>query len=143
MTVRLTPQRIREIFNAMGRDTLDLVDELYAPDVTFVDPFHTVHGRRALRDYYAAMYARVRSIRFDFHGETQAGDELVLYWTMTFVHPRIGGGRPVAVEGCTRLVTGPGGQVVLHRDYFDAGALLYEHLPLLGRLIRFIRGQVG
>lgn len=135
--------RVREIFNAMGRDTLHLCDELYAEGVVFIDPFHRIEGRAALRDYYARMYANVQAIRFDFTGETCGEREAVLYWTMTYRHARIGGGRPVAVEGCSRLVFDEQGKVLLHRDYFDAGAMLYEHLPLLGRGIRFIRERVG
>jgi limonene-1,2-epoxide hydrolase len=135
--------RVREIFNAMGRDTLHLCDEFYAQDVVFIDPFHRIEGRAALRDYYARMYENVQAIRFDFSGETCGEGEAVLYWTMTYRHPRIGGGKPVAVEGCSRLVFDEEGRVLLHRDYFDAGAMLYEHLPLLGRGIRFIRERVG
>lgn len=142
MAGRISPDRIREIFTLMGRDTLHLVDEFYSPDVEFIDPFHRVAGREALRAYYAKMYANVQEIRWSFRGETAGADELVLYWTMTYRHPRLAGGRPVSLEGCTRLVYGDDGRIRLHRDYFDAGALLYEHVPLLGRVVRFIRERV-
>ncbi len=142
MENRFDADRVRAIFNAMGRDTLHLVDELYAPGVVFVDPFHRVEGSSALREYYRNMYANVQSIRFDFDGETRAVDELVLYWQMTYSHRRIAGGAPVTVPGCSRLVFDAAGKVVLHRDYFDAGNLLYENLPVLGGLVRFIKGRV-
>lgn len=139
MSERISVERIRAIFNEMNRDTTHLVDELYEPGIRFVDPFHRIDGRDALRAYYARMYANVQSIRFDFSGETVGGGEAVLYWTMTYRHPRLEGGRQIALEGCSRVVYGDTGRIVLHRDYFDAGALLYEHIPLLGRAIRFIR----
>lgn len=142
MKQRISHERIRTIFNAMGRDTLHLVEELYAPHVVFIDPFHRIEGRQALRDYYARMYANVAAIRFDFSGETAGADDLVLYWTMTYRHPRLAGGKAISLEGCSRLVFGADGQVTMHRDFFDAGALLYEHIPLLGRGIRFIRERV-
>ncbi|HCW90926.1 MAG TPA: transcriptional regulator, partial [Marinobacter sp.] len=34
-----------------------------------------------------------------------------------------------------------GQRIGYHRDYFDAGQLLYENVPVLGRMIRWIRGQ--
>lgn len=143
---RIGDARVQEIFNAMNARTLHLVDELYAADVRFVDPFHVVEGREPLRDYYRRMYANVRSIRFDFSGSLSTPAELVLYWTMTFRHPRLRGGEAVSLEGCTRLCFATEGtdigKVVLHRDYFDAGALLYEHVPVLGAAIRFLRGRV-
>ena len=135
-------ERVRTIFNAMGAQTLHLVDTFYAPGVVFIDPFHRVEGRDALRDYYRRLYANVQSIHFAFEGETASVNELVLYWTMTCRHPRIAGGAPVSLPGCSRLVFDGQGLVELHRDYFDAGALLYEHLPLLGRVVRYIRERV-
>jgi hypothetical protein len=33
--------------------------------------------------------------------------------------------------------------VYLHRDYFDAGALLYEHLPVLGTLIGWLKRRLA
>jgi hypothetical protein len=33
--------------------------------------------------------------------------------------------------------------VCLHRDYFDLGAMLYEQLPLLGAVVRTLKGRLG
>lgn len=143
MTAIIDSARVRTIFNTLDRNNLQLVDELYDERVEFVDPFHTIRGREALRAYYAGMYANVQQIRFDFSGETATADELVLYWRMTYRHPRVGGGKEISVAGCTRLRFGANGKVTLHRDYFDAGEMLYEHLPLVGRVVRAIRERVG
>jgi len=32
--------------------------------------------------------------------------------------------------------------VTYHRDYFDLGALIYERVPVLGGLIRGIKGRM-
>lgn len=142
MPARIPPERIRELFNAMARETTHLVDELYEADVRFDDPFHRIDGREALRAYYARMYAGVLGIRFDFSDETVGADDLVLYWTMRYRHARLRGGAEISLEGCSRLVYGETGRIARHRDYFDAGALLYEHVPLLGRAVRLIRERV-
>ncbi len=34
-------------------------------------------------------------------------------------------------------------KVYRHRDYFDAGAMLYEHLPVLGRVVSWLKRRVG
>ena len=41
-------------------------------------------------------------------------------------------------SGISRLTIAEG-RVLHHRDYFDAGELLYENLPLLGSAIRLVR----
>jgi hypothetical protein len=33
--------------------------------------------------------------------------------------------------------------VYYHRDYYDAGSMLYEHIPLMGYAIRKIKKKVG
>ena len=35
------------------------------------------------------------------------------------------------------------GKVERHRDYFDAGALLYQHVPLLGSAIRWLQRRLA
>ena len=62
---------------------------------------------------------------------------------MTFSHPRLAAGQPVRVEGAPRLEFDDADKVCLHRDYFDLGAMLYEQLPLLGALVRTIKGRLG
>jgi len=34
------------------------------------------------------------------------------------------------------------GKVISHRDYFDLGEMLYEHIPLLGGVIKSIVGEI-
>lgn len=34
-------------------------------------------------------------------------------------------------------------KVYRHRDYFDAGSLIYEHLPVLGRAIAWLKRRMG
>lgn len=48
--------------------------------------------------------------------------------------------RPIVVVGCSHLRFH---SLVAHqRDYFDAGALIYENIPLLGAIVRRIKGLV-
>ena len=35
------------------------------------------------------------------------------------------------------------GKIYYHRDYFDMGAMVYEQLPLLGRIVRKIKQRLG
>jgi len=34
-------------------------------------------------------------------------------------------------------------KVYRHRDYFDAGAMLYEHLPVVGRVVSWLKRRIG
>ncbi|WP_228141680.1 hypothetical protein [Marinobacter sp. X15-166B] len=63
-------------------------------------------------------------------------------WVMHLRHKRIRGGAEIKVDGISQLRIVDGG-ITLHRDYFDAGQLLYENLPVLGGAVRWLRKQVA
>ena len=129
-------------FTALNKDNLDLLGELYSDDLLFRDPLHEVHGLTAVRRYFAELYANVEALHFEFHGFDQVAEgEGYLRWNMRFRHPRLAGGQVIEVPGCSHLMWHD--KVYRHRDYFDAGALLYEHVPLLGRVIHWLKRRMG
>ena len=135
--------RFVALYQQLNRDELHRLPEVYASEVIFTDPAHRIEGLAALTDYFSALYQRLAYCRFVITSQMQQGRQAWLGWTMTFSHPRLRGGAPVMVEGATRLEFNEAGKVCLHRDYFDMGAMLYEQLPLIGPLVRTIKGRLG
>ena len=132
--------RFLQVYQELRHDTLQLLDEVYAQDIVFQDPLHRVEGLAELRRYFERMYQGVEEIRFDFGSVLQSGDEAMLTWTMHLRHRRLRPGEALELPGATHLRWA--GKVHYHRDYFDAGALLYERLPVLGGVVRAIRRRV-
>ena len=129
-------------FVHIDRDNLSLLDELYHEDILFTDPLHRIRGLSALHRYFRAMYDRVEDLHFDFQGQDLVREgEGYLRWCMSYRHPSLAGGRPVSVEGCSHLRWEH--KVHWHRDYFDAGALLYEHVPVLGGAIGWLKRRLA
>ncbi len=130
-------------FASLDRNNLERLAELYQPDVHFTDPLHDLHGLAALTDYCANLYSNLSSVRFDFSQCSAIDDEqALLCWTLYYRHPRLAGGREVSVPGVSQ-VWFRDGKVFRHRDHYDAGALLYEHIPLLGSLIRLLKRRLA
>jgi hypothetical protein len=59
-------------------------------------------------------------------------------WEFRFATKRFARGAQ-CIEGATHIVFDAGGAVLLHRDYWDAAEELYEKLPLLGTLMRWLK----
>lgn len=135
--------RFVALYQQLDRQQLHRLSEVYADEVIFIDPAHRIEGLAALTDYFAALYQRLAYCRVVITSQLQQGRQAWLGWTMTFSHPGLRGGAPVTVEGATRLEFDEMGKVCLHRDYFDLGAMLYEQLPLLGSVVRTIKGRLG
>jgi limonene-1,2-epoxide hydrolase len=129
---------ISAFFNAFNKDNIDLADHFYAADIVFEDPIVKINGLSDLKKYYAGMYKNVISIRFEFHDVITEGDRQVGIWTMHLRAKNLNGGEEVAVKGTSHVVY-KDGKAVYHRDYFDMGAFLYEHIPVLGTVIRKLK----
>lgn len=135
-------RRFAQTFAGLDRNNLERLDDLYSNDVHFTDPLHEVRGLPQMRVYFAELYARIDDLHFDFHGFDQVGEgEGYLRWSMSYRHPRLDSGRLIRVDGCSHLLWRD--KVYRHRDYFDAGALLYEHLPVLGQAIRWLKRRLA
>jgi hypothetical protein len=129
-------------FAALDKHTLDRLNTLYTDDVLFTDPLHQIRGINDMQRYFGELYANVRHLHFDFYAfDEVAPGNGYLRWTMSYSHPRLANGRTIRVDGCSHLLWRD--KVYQHRDYFDAGALLYEHLPVMGRLIAWLKRRLG
>lgn len=132
---------VATLFESLHPDRLDGIDALYARDASFKDPFNDVRGHAAIRRIFEHMFQQVAEPRFQVDSGAVEGDLAFLAWTMRF--RRHGRGQPEQrIRGCTALRFDAEGRVVHHRDYWDAAEELYEKLPLLGSLMRWLKRRM-
>lgn len=136
-------QDFAERFSRLNAQTLSQLDALYHPQVQFRDPLHEINGLDNLHRYFEQLYSNVTQLAFEFSRYDQVAEgKGYLTWTMSYRHPRLASGRRIDVEGCSQIFW-QDQLVYSHRDYFDAGALLYEHLPVMGRMIHWLKGRLA
>jgi hypothetical protein len=137
-------ESFKQLYNTLNRDTvaIELLKQVYADDIQFEDCFHNIKGIESLFEYFDNLYENVDFIDFDFENEWLKDDSCMLTWTMSYQHPKLNSGKLIAVQGASRLEFKQG-KVISHRDYFDGGALLYEHIPLLNRVIFFLKNRLA
>jgi len=136
-------EKFCSVYRELNKDNLDMLELIYHPDIRFIDPVHEITGLNRMKSYFASLYQNVNSIRFEFTSRIQQDDNIALEWLMSIAHPRLNRGRMFMVNGMSRLHTTDSGLVDLHRDYFDLGAMLYEHLPLLGTVVINLKRRLG
>jgi predicted ester cyclase len=142
MSHALWLQRFVNLYSSLGTDNFTQLKEVYHPDVMFRDPMHQVMGLNALIDYFEHVYQKVDSCTFTIEHVVATDDEAAVYWRMTYRHKQLNRHQPITVEGHSQLRL-LDGLVGYHRDYLDVGAMVYEHIPLLGRVIRLIKQRAG
>ncbi|MGM0631851.1 MAG: nuclear transport factor 2 family protein [Pseudomonadota bacterium] len=128
-------------FYSSGKPDMDALARLYTEDVEFCDPVHTLHGRLALRRYLCDLYANATSVRFEYTEEHVTEDGASIAWWMRMVHPRLARGQEIQVRGMTMVRFSD--RIFYQEDFYDLGHLLYQHIPLLGRIIRYINGRLS
>lgn len=137
-------ERILHIFKNLRHETMGLLTDFYHPEVEFQDPLGAINGLPALHDYYRQMYEGVQSIDFTFTDEVVQGDHHVVMWIMRVQAKKLNGGKPVEVTGNSSIIfDGATDQAIYHRDYFDMGAFIYEHVPVLGWAIDKIKRRLS
>lgn len=71
------------------------------------------------------------------------GQQCFLTWEFRFYFKEFQRGQEQVIRGASHLVLSAAGRVTLHRDYWDAAEELYEKLPLVGSLMRWLKRRVG
>ena len=136
-------EKFLQMYKELSLENLHLLQDVYSSDIQFIDPAHEISGLKHLTDYFSALYQNVNSIDFEFKDVVRQDSSCYLQWDMAFRHKSFAGGRTIVVSGTTFLKINDNDKVCYHRDYFDLGAMLYEHLPLLGRLLTTIKARLG
>nr|WP_086937441.1 nuclear transport factor 2 family protein [Thaumasiovibrio occultus] len=139
--------RFIQIYGSLDKHNLAQLNTIYHEEVVFEDPAHRIEGLENLIGYFEQLYSNIVSCHFDIHhalGDDAQGDHQMAYlqWTMTFAHPRVAKGATRTLEGCSQI-TFKDGKVIHHHDFFDMGAMLYEGLPLIGKVITMIKARLG
>lgn len=137
-------QGFYELYQTLNADAdiPTLLANLYHPDIHFSDPFHAISGLTTLTQYFEHLYQDVAHIRFDFHQTLVEGEQGCVHWTMYYRHPKLyKGEQDIPVEGMS-LLKWQAGKIIKHQDFFDGGAMLYEHIPLLGWGVRKIKERI-
>ena len=116
--------------------------EFYAPDSYFKDPFNAVHGLPAIQQIFQHMFVALDKPRFVVTGQVVQGSECFLTWDFEF-HFKGRTGPLQTIRGSSHLKFDAAGRVNYHRDYWDAAEELYEKLPVLGSLMRWLKKRAA
>ncbi len=131
-----------ETINALPSGDINaLLREVYAEDVTFIDPAHKVEGLTNLINYFSKLYQNTNSCTFFVSNIIAEQQQYSLQWNMTLSHKSLQKGAPITVNGASFLHY-DNNKIVLHQDYFDIGEMLYENVPVLGSVVKLIKSKL-
>ncbi len=133
-------ERFKNYFKVLHESDLSELRELYSDQIIFKDPVHEIRGLVEVEDYFTSMCADLTDCRFEYLDEVVTESTAFVKWVMHFKHPRLGN-RLISVRGVSHLKISD--KIDYHEDFYDMGAMLYEQLPLLGNVTRWLRSRLA
>ena len=135
--------RLAAYFETISEAGLPQLRQYYAPDAYFKDPFNEVRDAASIERIFAQMYVSLHDPRFVIHSKIEQDDEAFLTWDFHFRIKKYKSDVTQIIRGSSHLQFDPRNRVRYHRDYWDAAEELYEKLPFVGGLMRFLKRRMG
>jgi steroid Delta-isomerase len=128
-------------FEHISPNSIEQIDHLYASDAYFKDPFNEVTGTAAIKKVFAHMFVKVGEPSFKILSVLENNNEAFLTWDFSLTFK--GETRRRKIHGSSHLRFSAAGKLAYHRDYWDAAEELYEQLPVIGRVMRFLKRRAN
>ena len=109
-------------YKSLDTQSLSELKNIYSDDVVFIDPVTEHKGFAAVHRYFEQLLVDVNECTFDIS--------------------QIKAGKLISVEGISQLIVKEQ-KICNQRDYYDLGSMLYEQVPLLGTVIKYLKKRLA
>jgi ketosteroid isomerase-like protein len=135
--------QLARYFESLSPQTVPDVARYYASDARFKDPFNDLSGTAAIQRVFEHMFVALNQPRFVITQTVVQGRQCFMTWEFRFGFKNFKRDEHQVILGASHLVFSEQGLVTLHRDYWDAAEELYEKLPLVGGLMRWLKRRAN
>ncbi len=143
MDTRHLTQNLATFFGTLSPQSVSQLHTLYDAQARFKDPFNEVQGLPEIERIFRHMYVVLDRPHFVITAQLVDGAQAFLTWEFRFRFKRFDTTTLQAVRGGSHVVFNEQGLVTLHRDYWDAAEELYEKLPVLGGMMRWLKQRAN
>ncbi|MDP2022563.1 MAG: nuclear transport factor 2 family protein [Hydrogenophaga sp.] len=130
-------------FESLTPGNLGQLEAFYSADARFKDPFNDVRGVPAITQIFKHMFVALHEPRFVVTQQIVDGAQAFLVWEFRFRFKRFDTVTEQVIHGGSHLTLTEDGRISEHRDYWDAAEELYEKLPGLGALMRWLKRRAN
>lgn len=125
-------------YESISIETVDQLVALYSLNASFKDPFNQVIGRDEIKKIFMQMFEQVNVPRFVVKQALHKELSACLLWEFHFQFKRWDTTNK-CVTGVSWLQFDEEFLVSSHTDYWDPAEGIYEHLPLIGSLMKGLK----
>jgi hypothetical protein len=143
MDTRQATQRLAAFFESLSPQSVSQLHTVYDAQARFKDPFNEVQGLAEIEQIFRHMYVALDQPHFVVTHQVVDGEQAFLTWEFRFRFKRFDTHTLQAVRGASHVEFNAQGLVTMHRDYWDAAEELYEKLPVVGGLMRWLKKRAN
>ncbi len=136
-------EKIAVFFETLTPQSVERFPEFYTEDAYFKDPFNEVRGLLPIQRIFRHMYVNLHEPRFVVTARLVEGEQVLLTWDFHFRFRNFKSNELQTIRGATHLRLAHDGRIRSHRDYWDAAEELYEKLPVVGGLMRWLKQRAN
>lgn len=136
-------ERWKDLLSEFSEENLSgKAARVYAGETFFNDTLKTLRGAEEIEAYLLETAAMLESGTVEFLDtvETAQGD-VYARWEMVYRGKKLAGGEPIRTIGMSHLRFDEEGKVILHQDFWDSARGIFEHVPVVGGQVRFLKNR--
>jgi len=134
---------VQRYFTGMTVDSVrEQTASVYAPGGYLNDTLVGLDGADRIEAYFSHTMERARLLNVEFLERAPVGTDWYVRWRMTVAADGLAGGKEIVTYGVTQFRFDADGRVLIHKDFWDSGTGLHEHLPVVGGVVRRVRAMV-
>ena len=135
--------RFTEFLREWNPETIaDSVQAVYASEAYFNDTIKDMNSSKKIAHYLAKSLEATETVRIEVLDVARSGVDYYFRWVMDIKFRNLNNGDWTQSEGMSQIRFNHEGKVLLHRDFWDAAGGLFAYMPVVGSLLRWIKGRL-
>jgi hypothetical protein len=117
--------------------------QVYAERTFFNDTLKTLRTSAEIEAYLLETAKMLESGTVEYRDTVRSEDgSYYVRWEMVYRGKKLAGGQPIRTIGMSQLRFDERGRVILHQDFWDASRGIFEHIPVIGPQVRWVKGKL-
>ena len=125
-------------FSLLTAENLDQINEVFASDAHFKDPFNDVNGVASIKTVFEHMFATTEAPKFIVNHHASNQQKLFIQWEFTFTKSNT----HWSIDGSSMVTFNEQDQVEEHIDYWDPAEQIYSKIGLLKPIMNFLKSRL-
>lgn len=127
-----------QFFTDLTIDNLFKIDDVFAPNAHFKDPFNDVYGIDAIKTVFTHMFANTQNPTFTISQYASNQQTLFIKWQFNFSKNK----HMWSIDGTSIVTFNERNKVKEHIDYWDPAEQIYSTVGILKPLMSFLKSRL-